>query len=148
MQDPSHIWDIHHSSPQCWILNSLSKARDWTCILMDTGHTSQFHYHWATTVTPWKAYFKTSIIYISNLSIPGCISFPPATRISMGKTSSGQVNTKEIFSIQVVLSKFSSYIWKNEKFMHVLTALLAYYVPGLDIHRIKMKKHTDCRIPP
>ena len=34
-QDPSHICDLHHSSWQCWILNSLSEARDQTCILMD-----------------------------------------------------------------------------------------------------------------
>ena len=35
MQDPSHICDLCHSSQQCWILNSLSKARDGTRILMD-----------------------------------------------------------------------------------------------------------------
>ena len=28
--DPSHIWDLHHSSRQHWILNPLSKARDRT----------------------------------------------------------------------------------------------------------------------
>ena len=26
--DPSHVYDLHHSSQQCWILNSLSKVRD------------------------------------------------------------------------------------------------------------------------
>ena len=34
-QDPSHICDLHHSSRQRWI-SPLSKARDQTCILMDT----------------------------------------------------------------------------------------------------------------
>ena len=34
--DPSHICDPHCSLQQQWILNSLSKARDQTCILMDT----------------------------------------------------------------------------------------------------------------
>ena len=48
-QDPSHICDLYHSSWQCWILNPLSEARDWTCILMDT---SQVHYRWATVGTP------------------------------------------------------------------------------------------------
>ena len=48
-QDPSHIFDLHHSSQQCHILNSLSKARNRTCILMDT---SQIHFHWAMTGTP------------------------------------------------------------------------------------------------
>jgi len=44
--DPSHIFDLHHSSQQCWILKPLSEARDQTCILLDT---SWVHYHWATT---------------------------------------------------------------------------------------------------
>ena len=37
MWDPSHIWDLHHSLRQCRILNPLSKARDWTRILIDTS---------------------------------------------------------------------------------------------------------------
>ena len=37
MQDPSHVYDLHHSSQQCWILNTLNKARDQTHILMDTS---------------------------------------------------------------------------------------------------------------
>ena len=35
--DPSHIFDLYHSSWQCWILNPLSEARDWTYVLMDTS---------------------------------------------------------------------------------------------------------------
>ena len=38
-----------HSSWQCWILNQLSRARDWTWILMNT---SQVCYRWATKGTP------------------------------------------------------------------------------------------------
>ena len=34
MWGPSHIGDLHHSSWQCRILNSLSKAGDRTCNLM------------------------------------------------------------------------------------------------------------------
>ena len=37
MQDPSHICKLHHSSWHHWILNPLSKARDQTCILMETS---------------------------------------------------------------------------------------------------------------
>ena len=33
--DLSCICDLHHSSQQCLIPDSLSKARGWTCILMD-----------------------------------------------------------------------------------------------------------------
>ena len=49
--DPSHICDRHCSSWQCWILSPLSKARDRTCILVDTSrvHSS------VTTGTP-KSY--------------------------------------------------------------------------------------------
>ena len=39
-----------HSSQQCQIHNPLVKARGWTLVLMDT---SQVHYHWATTGTPF-----------------------------------------------------------------------------------------------
>ena len=37
MQDPSHICNLRCSLRQCHILNPLSKARDQTCILMDTS---------------------------------------------------------------------------------------------------------------
>ena len=47
--DPSHICDLHHSSQQCWILNLLSKARDWTWVLMDA---SQIHFCWVMMGTP------------------------------------------------------------------------------------------------
>ena len=49
MWDPSSICDLHHSSRQCWILNPLRKARDWTCILMDTSWVG---YRGATMGTP------------------------------------------------------------------------------------------------
>ena len=45
MRDLSRIGNPHQSSQQCWILNPLSGARDWTGILLDT---SQVHYHRAT----------------------------------------------------------------------------------------------------
>ena len=40
-QDLTHVCDLRHSSQQCQILNPLSKARDWTCVLMDTMSGSQ-----------------------------------------------------------------------------------------------------------
>ena len=48
--DPRCICDLHHSSWQCPILNPLSKARDWTCVLMDA---SRIRFCWATTGTPY-----------------------------------------------------------------------------------------------
>ena len=44
----SRVWDLHHSSRQRGIPNPLRKARDRTCILMDT---SWIHYCWAMTGT-------------------------------------------------------------------------------------------------
>ena len=35
--EPSHICELRHNVWQCWILNSLSKARDQTCLFMDTN---------------------------------------------------------------------------------------------------------------
>ena len=56
--DPSCIFNLHHSSRQCQILNLLSGARDWTRILMDT---SWICFHWATTGTPMILYFQNFI---------------------------------------------------------------------------------------
>ena len=36
----SHVCDLNHSSRQCQILNPLSRARDRTCILVDTSWIS------------------------------------------------------------------------------------------------------------
>ena len=36
------VWDLHHNSQQCQILNPLSGARDRTCVLMDA---SQIRFH-------------------------------------------------------------------------------------------------------
>ena len=47
--DPSLVCDLHHSSRQHQILNLLSKARDRTCILLDT---SQIPFRWATMGAP------------------------------------------------------------------------------------------------
>ena len=35
LPDPSHLCNPHCSLPQCWILNPLSQAKNWTCILRD-----------------------------------------------------------------------------------------------------------------
>ena len=48
-QGLSYICDQHHVSWKCWILNPLSKARDWIYIFMDTSWAC---YYWATRRTP------------------------------------------------------------------------------------------------
>ena len=55
-QDLSRACDLHHSSWQCWICNTLSKTRDRTHVLMDT---SQVHYYWATMGTPREVFLTT-----------------------------------------------------------------------------------------
>ena len=45
---------LHHSSQQCWILNLVGEARDWTHIRLDTSHVC---YHWATTGAPIFLFF-------------------------------------------------------------------------------------------
>ena len=35
-RNSSHVCNLHHSSQQCWIPNPLSRARNRTCILLDT----------------------------------------------------------------------------------------------------------------
>ena len=39
-RDPNHICDLHRRWWQCWVLNLLSEARNWTHIFMET---SQIH---------------------------------------------------------------------------------------------------------
>ena len=49
MLDPSCIYDLRHSLWHHWILNALSRAKDWTHVLMNT---SQVCYCLATVRTP------------------------------------------------------------------------------------------------
>ena len=56
----SHICDLHHSSQQRLILNPLSEAGDWTCILMGT---SWIPYYWATMGIPRKVILELLLMY-------------------------------------------------------------------------------------
>ena len=60
-QDPRCVFDLHHSSRQCWNLNPLTEARGRTCILMDT---SWICYRCATTETPVLFYSYLYIFYL------------------------------------------------------------------------------------
>ena len=57
--DVSRICDLHHGSWQCQILNPLSKARDQTCILMNTSWAC---YCWATKGTSQSHPVQRSVV--------------------------------------------------------------------------------------
>ena len=59
-QDPSHAFNLHHSSQQHWTLDLLSEARDWNCILLDTRWV---RFHQATMGTPMLFFFLIDRIY-------------------------------------------------------------------------------------
>ena len=65
---------LHHSSRQRQILNPLSEARDWTCVLMDP---SQIHFCCATTGTPDKTDFKTKTMKKDKEGIPTLAQWAP-----------------------------------------------------------------------
>ena len=58
MPEPSCVCDLHHSSQQSQILNSLIEARDQTCHPMVP---SLLHFSCAMTGTPRHAYFKMCV---------------------------------------------------------------------------------------
>ena len=60
-QDLNCIWDLRHSPQQCWVLNPLSEARYWTCILMVA---SQIRFHCPMTGTPIR-----NLYYLSKMKV-------------------------------------------------------------------------------
>ena len=81
-------WDLsnlHHSSRQCRTLNPLSKARDWTCVLMDASGSltiepqeeCQFSlFFWLAFLmrmfkTLWLVVWPRSLFFLSVLMLPG-----------------------------------------------------------------------------
>ena len=69
--DPSRICDLYHHSRQHWILNPLSRTRDWTRVLIDT---TQVHYCWATTRPP-----LTLRLSSCHVSCSGVLPLPTAS---------------------------------------------------------------------
>ena len=57
--DPSHVCDLHYNSWQHQIPDPLSKARDWTCILLVT---SQICFHCATVETPLTTSYSLKVL--------------------------------------------------------------------------------------
>ena len=63
MTDLSCVCDLYHSSQQRRILNPLSKARDWTFVLMNTSH---IHFHWDRMGTPPPLFFNSTLYLVSD----------------------------------------------------------------------------------
>ena len=77
--DLSHIYDLHNSSQQQWILNPISKARDRTRILLDTGRVN---YHWAMMGTP-------AVRFLTNCATAGTTlryQWSPTCQITLSTT--------------------------------------------------------------
>ena len=80
MPDLSQVCDLHHSSRQCKILNPLSEARNWTCVLMDP---SQIRFWCTTTGTPYA--FKTMFTFFSTGRLLHILDSMFCTRKSLTK---------------------------------------------------------------
>ena len=63
--DPSCIFDLHNSSQQHRILNPVSGARDWTCILMDTSQVLNPLSHNSNSLIFFNCIF-TFIVWITS----------------------------------------------------------------------------------
>ena len=70
MQDPGHMCDLHHSSLQDRMPNPLSKAGDWTRILMDT---SWIHFCCATMeIPPFFIFHEFTLDFCFGITIEAC----------------------------------------------------------------------------
>ena len=56
-QELSPVCDLHHSSWQCRILNPLSKAKDQTCVLLDTSQVCSPLRHDGIPLSAFKIFF-------------------------------------------------------------------------------------------
>ena len=90
-QDPSLIYDLHHNSPQHQILNPLSKARGWTCVLMDT----------------------------SQLFLTPCPS--PATTSSASLFQRNLFEESFVFTVSILPSSFAFTLWHSAFHSHLST---------------------------
>ena len=74
--DLSWILDLCHSLRQCQILNLLSEARDWICILMDTSRVlnslshNRIYYLYYFLDSTYKRYHVTFVfLWLTSLSV-------------------------------------------------------------------------------
>ena len=91
MWDPNYVCDPQHSSRQYWIFNPLSKARDGTCILVNT---SQIHFHCTTTGTPYFFFF----FFVCVLKIYSPSKFQFCGKVSSDISPCYKLDSKNIFT--------------------------------------------------
>jgi len=60
MQDLSRVCNLHYSSPQCWILNTLSEAKDQTHILIGYWSDSSPLHHKGNSPPPFFFHFMAT----------------------------------------------------------------------------------------
>ena len=102
--DPSHIYDLHCSSWQRGILNPLIRARDQTCILMDT---SWVHFHKAAVETPYMSFVLFLKIFSHFSCITANVFFPskkPHPQHTMYLTECIQYSNKRHSFLNLILS--------------------------------------------
>ena len=98
MPDPSHTFNLYHSSWQHRILNPhSSEARDQACILMDTSWVC---FQRTTKGTPYLSFFKTllSLLVLKNLIILpfGIIFFSSSCSFSPYSSTQDSLNCLDL----------------------------------------------------
>ena len=121
MPDPSQVCDLHHSSQLHQILNPLSEARDWTCILMDTSHVP---YHWAIMGTSYFSYWVMSCLCIlAHLYLLYLKFLPPCLHLALSH-SSAKNQLRCVFS-QKAIPNSSCLDWDFINLVHISLAACA-----------------------
>ena len=69
VQDLSCVWNLHHGSGQCWILNSLREAKNQTRILMDTVRFITTKPQWELLQLPLFCLHYTLVFYVFYVSL-------------------------------------------------------------------------------
>ena len=104
MPDLSRIFDLHHSSWQCQILNLPSEARDRTCVLMAT---TQICFCWAMTGVPVDLLY-TIFSFLENFQ------GPQQYITGSNKRNLGTVGIQKTCEVQC-MEVFAMVLWEDTK---------------------------------
>ena len=132
MLDPSHVCNLYHSSWQHQILNLLSKASDWACILTDAG---QIHFCWAMMGTSILFSIVVAPIYIPTKSISSLFSIPSPAFIVCRLFDDGHSGWYKVVSrsgFDVHFSK-NEWCWTSFHVFFWLSVCLLWRIVHLDL---------------